>query len=353
LTAQSQAGGAIARANALRREGEAELIAAQEGGDDSPEGMINRAGAARAARMKIDEGKEAVRTAQLKIIEQAKKIYGDQLLAMEKGHREGQAVATEDFAAQLRGVGEGELATQIEANTPKALAARQEYEARVEEEASATDIEFEAGIRNIKGWSAQQKAEARRTAAEEKKAQAEAAKGEKERERREDKLGARSDKETAEEFEASIKGSGIADQAGAMLAQIRDQGGVVDPRTGQLRRMGADQQQAYVRRQVEQYLHRPIGTDRFGRTQYANVGMGGEETGLTAQAIVDRGQKEVTRRLSGLAGQQMGNTSRLLAVADSLQNDVIRLQAQMTQQTQGVDGLVRKTRMSKKTALGR
>jgi hypothetical protein len=170
LTAQSQAGGAIARANALRREGEAELVAAQEGGDESPEGMINRAAAARMARQKIDEGKEAVRTAELKIIEQAKKLYGDQLRAMEQGHREGQATATEDFAAQLRGVGEGALATQIEASTPEALAARKEYEERVEEEASATDIEFEAGIKNIKSWSAGQKAKARKGAAFDKEA---------------------------------------------------------------------------------------------------------------------------------------------------------------------------------------
>jgi hypothetical protein len=70
------------------------------------------------------------------------------------GRGDGTGASRPNSAAWAR----GELATQIEASTPRGHSqARQEYETRVEEESSATDIEFEAGIKNIKSWSAGQK----------------------------------------------------------------------------------------------------------------------------------------------------------------------------------------------------
>lgn len=342
-------GGRIGAAVKKRAEAEEELALAAEGGY-----------VAQDAQRRINESYQEEDAARKQIADAAKAEYGGVLLRAREGHGPDQEDAQRRLAELLGAAGMGELAGQIGQVSPAQVKLTSELskQGAEGEVVALAELKREQANQKLneeltKQGQANEALGVKQAQDEAKKDRDEAEKRDKERAQRADKLAGKDDKATAAQFDAAIKGSGIADEAGAMLAQIQAQGGVVDPRTGQLRRMDADQQGAYVRRRVEQYLHRPVGTDRFGRTQYANVGMGGEETGLTAQAIVDRGQREVTTRLSGMAGQQLNNTGKLLAVADSLHGDVVRLQAQMTQQAQGVDGLVKKTRMTKKSPLGR
>jgi hypothetical protein len=328
LTAQSQAGGAIARGEAMQREGREQLAAAAEGFDQSPEGMIAASAAARAAQAQIDAGKKAVVDAQLAIIEQAKRLYGDQLRAMERGHREGQAVATEDFAAQLRGVGEGELATQIEASTPKALAARQEYETRVEEESSATDIEFEAGIKNIKSWSAGQKAKARKGAAFDKEAadwarwfeKGEAAEGAKAVETEQGRIQRTVGAPWQRQYELAMAGNAEALASG--------QGGVDPARLGR-------QLQAQMAARLRQR----------GASEGAATG--------AARGIAGKGDEDLGRRAADASATNLSIAGQTLMISRQLIGEYQRQNGTQRELMREAQAQQRSLRMTKKSPLGR
>ena len=146
-------------------------------------------------------------------------------------------------------------------------------------------------------------------------------------------------KEGAGTFEESVKGSGATAFAGRLLAKLTADGGAND-RFGNFQKMTPAQIQAQVQRHVEQWLHRRLAqNDRFGRAQFANRGMGSEETGLVASRITHDAGKDVNARVAGLAGTQLDNTGRLLAVAGQLDAQIAELQVKANEQQFAINQL--------------
>jgi hypothetical protein len=120
--------------------------------------------------------------------------------------------------------------------------------------------------------------------------------------------------------DAAIKASGIDVMTEQLLAQTRARGGAVD-RNGNFQKMTPDQITAYVNRQVEKYLHRQVGVDRFGQAQHANPGMGREDTEDLAVRITSRANDRFQKDMANLGGQglnQQQMTQRIVSDTQAL-----------------------------------
>jgi hypothetical protein len=144
-------------------------------------------------------------------------------------------------------------------------------------------------------------------------------------------------KKTTESREAGITEGGYVEQAEALLAQIRHQGGVHGG--GRIQRMTAEQHEPYVEEQLERYLHRQIGLDQRGQPVYANPELGGEATGLLATHIASWATQQYGQRIATMS-QQMGAAQAAAAASEQTSAIV----AQLAKRVSGVEDQARRTR---------
>jgi hypothetical protein len=256
---------------------------------------------------------------------------GELLRRSREGNGPDQVAAQADLAARLRRSGRNTLAQDVAANSParsaKYAQAEQDFkdqqkEVETEKKAAAklADDEKKAEDARIDELNKQGK-DNEAAALAERRADEKATKVDKAGAKVQAGLDKAGVKRQVAEEDASIKAGGHVDLAEDLMARVRDQGGAVNPRTGQFHRMNQDQQFEFVRSQVAEHLHGRIGTDRAGRAIHANAGMSKDLTWDLSTRIAVEARQNYTKRLADLSSRGMvAQEATQQAVADTQQN---------------------------------
>jgi hypothetical protein len=263
--------------------------------------------------------------------------------------------ARENLVRQLQKIGEQELAAEIRAtNTRAAAAAKDEEDADEAVKTKQEDHRFRQQLHKKIRQNAEKEAEqAVHDAAAIDEYNLKASKeADLQRKQHEAKFKQahpplKSVSEQIAKEDASIKASGADLRAERLLARAtaaRDEGvpgfkGKTD-----------DQIFSMVQREVEKYLHRQLGFDRFGRPSFANAGMGREETSDLATKITAGSKRDLNARLAQTSGQTASNTGKLLTIAGQLDSEVVRLQAVTEFQGRAIEQLGGRVRARARTA---
>lgn len=149
--------------------------------------------------------------------------------------------------------------------------------------------------------------------------------------------------------DASIAASGIDKMAGQLMAMLQAQGGAVD-RNGRLHKMSEPQMIDFVKNEVAKYLHRTMGQDAQGRRVRANPGMGAQQTEDIATKVATSAAVDIDKRLMGLSGSNISNTSKLIMIGNQLVGEYERQQGQIQQHGQAIGFLGRRLETRQRTS---